>query len=171
MSDLTWSDYTTEALRTSPDEVPDLTLREFRLMHAALGLNDEVREYRQAGSIDERESEASDIAWYLALACRALADMSDIDFIDRPPQRWPMTNPVTFSPEASRRFAGAVESVVCQRADIADYQQQMAQYLGEIAAMLLTDPDLDLESVWRRNVEKLRDRHGSSFSPADEQER
>ena len=167
-----WATYVDEALKTSPDEVPDLSLAEFRLLHASSGLSDEVREYQGARTPDGRREEASDICWYMALAWHALTEAADFgSTVMSEPRRWPTSSEIDDDLGAAAQFSGAVESVVCQRAPISDYKMRMARCLGEIAAMLVRDPDIGLSDVWRRNVDKLRARHGTTFSPAADQER
>lgn len=170
MSDLDWQDYVNEAVQTAPDQPPEMLLAQ-----GMIGLGDEVVEYRLAPHDEARREEAGDVCWYLAAIAKGLAETTHRPrTLERPPWEW-LDHEHRLKPSKLKEtligLSGEGEAVGWQQLDPEKIHGWVFDRVGRVANTIHADESCDLESVLAKNIEKLRDRHGQSFSEAGEQER
>jgi len=156
MSDLTWDEYCAEAVKTAPQQSWDEQAKQ-----AILGLSGEAREVAEAGD-GSRAAELGDCFWYLALACDAMG-LRDIHM-----QGMAGAGADSLT-DTALALAESAESLFYQSDASAGDDIKRLLWTAYLQACEMVDGDP--ADIWADNIRKLRDRHGSSFSPADEQDR
>lgn len=149
---LTWDEYVDEALKTAPDQPA-----ERQLVQGALGLVGETEEYAAVPSPEE----AGDCWYYVAL----MADAHTVGFS------------LHYSGNSYRIRCGASYAAqVAERVESYVFQKSTGHGRRSVAGAMnvyvdwLTDQSLKQATpreIWTANIDKLRDRHGTSH-PAQE---
>jgi hypothetical protein len=157
-----WDEYKWEALKTAPDhEAP-----EDRMMQAIIGLTGEAWEMKEAPSIPE----AGDVCWYYALLVDAVDRMEP----DRPTPYIP-GGVRTVEPDADMllhyvcQLADEAEKVLFQGGDI--HLTHLVKDVGQVIRDVIAYDGYPLDVVFKRNIAKLRDRHGQQWEVMVEQKR
>jgi len=149
-----WTDYVDAAVKTAADHPPKQ-----QLAQAALGIAGELGEVHDAPP-DERDEEAGDCFWYLALAAHAVDQIVE----------GPMPEPGgyglrgDFAIDPISRLAEMTEGIVYQHEPVERYTEGLHTNIRDIGYALRGLTDTPAEEIWRLNVDKLADRHGESFS-------
>lgn len=157
-----WSTYQTEALKTAPEHASP----EERMMQAIIGLTGEAWEMKEAPSIPE----AGDVCWYYALLVDAVDRMEP----DEPTPRIP-SDVRTEKPDADMllhyvcQLSDEAEKVLFQGGDI--HLTRIVMDVGQVIRDVLKYDRYPLDVVFRRNIAKLRGRHGQQWEVMVEQER
>jgi len=153
-------EYRRQTVQTWNTEPPE----KYQLANAALGIVGEAREFAD----DRHTDEAGDLLYYLT-TLRRLVDMPVIEGHDGgfrdddlvvDDMRW-----------TAEKLAEAVKKHVFHGDDKAERIDHLTWHIEWCVYVLTEAYSNGIEYVREQNIEKLRDRHGSSFSPADEQSR
>ena len=149
-----WTDYVDAAAKTAADHPPKQ-----QLAQAALGLVGELGEVHDAPP-DERNEEAGDCWWYLALAARAVDQLIE----------GPMPEPGgyglrgDFVVDPISRLAEMTEGIVYQHEPVERYAEGLHTAIRDAGHAIRGLTDTPAEQLWQANIDKLADRHGKSFS-------
>lgn len=158
---MNWETYRERALQTAPSyETPDE-----QLLHGASKLPEEAQELQNAVDLhwdvlDEFTKEAGDCYWYIAIIDDVIRGGYDI-VSDMPGG---ITRKVAW-------LSGAIGSHVYQDAPIDDILSALGHVRGTLQRWIQDCPDITRDDVWTQNLNKLRDRHGNSFTPYEDQNR
>lgn len=160
-----WTTYQKEALKTAPDHDSP----EERMMQALLGLVAESRELAEQPGLDE----LGDICWYYALLADAVDELEPHSQTPRIPSSvrvddYRMGHDDDQLNVAIAWLCNQAEKKLFQDgADIGTTAANIGQYIRDTMHMHEHPPS----EVYRWNIDKLRDRHGESWSSMDEQDR
>lgn len=165
-------EYQPLALRTESSKV--LMGKNYRLLHAAMGLVTEVSEYAYESdtTIDLKE-EVGDCFWYIAIGCSAIGlNIEDVN-------HEPIGDDYTLKPKFFKRKPPAltgIDSLVYWSAFLLDkmkrhlyYNEELdlegiAMVLGQIVYDLLGEAGDHLDVILEQNIAKLRKRFPEQYS-------
>lgn len=165
-------EYQPLALRTESGKDP--VGKNYRLLHAAMGLVTEVAEYAYESdtTIDLKE-EIGDCFWYIAIGCSAIKlNIEDIS-------EHPIGDDYIIKPKFFKRKPPAItgiDSLIYWSAFLLDkmkrhlyYNEELdlegiAMVLGQIVYDLLGEAGNHLEAILEQNIAKLRKRYPKQYS-------
>jgi len=147
--------------------VREMSIKDFRLMHCALGLGSEFLELSLADDSKNYREELEDICWYLILT----ADVLEYDLDLLPEDFEPLEDPEDDFIIYLERFISLVKKHTIYGKDKTSDINTCFYVLWIIFIQLLVEEEYRLDDVIEANMKKLNTRYAASFSQEESETR